>query len=172
LIFNYLFLLKYLPQAFFMKTLVIGVGQFSRGDDSVGLEVVKAWSVRHPERADDVKIILCDTPGMDLLDSSFGDYEAIFLVDAIIDPPNPGKITLLEMNELESSITDQRTTHGLGVLQSIKIMEVLNKKPIPPVTVIGISGKHFSLGSRMTTEVKKAIPIAVETLDQLVQALA
>jgi hydrogenase maturation protease len=155
-----------------MKILLIGVGQFYRGDDSAGLDVVKAWSACHPDHAVDVKVILCDIPGMDLLDSSFGDYEAIILVDAINDPPNPGKITLLGKNELDGSSTDLRTSHGFGVIQSIELLEAINKKPSPPITIIGICGKLFSLGSRMSIEVEKAIPVAIEKLDQVIQALA
>ena len=154
-----------------MKIKVIGTGQSLRGDDAAGLEAVKLWQVRHPESAARVQVELSELPGLGLLDLLEG-VEAAIIVDAVQDTTSVGNVLCLGMDELAGFIPGSGSAHGWGVAETLQ----LGKAVAPAlekcrITLIGIVGKDFRMGTGLSPEVRKALARAVEMLESEIQSL-
>jgi hydrogenase maturation protease len=150
---------------------VIGVGQTLRGDDSVGPVVVQEWTEKYPETAQDprVTVEVCDLPGLVLLDFLIGLEKAI-LVDAVLGGPSvtPGSLLRFNPSDLESFSPASGSAHGWGVAETLKLAETLQMEGIPEqISILGIAAAQVELGAEMSPDVKKAIPAAVDKLQEM-----
>jgi hydrogenase maturation protease len=153
--------------------IIIGIGQTMRGDDSVGMCVVKDWEQQYPETAAHVLVSISfqPLPGLGLLDQLSG-YETAILVDAVLGGPriSPGSLLYLGPEDLASFTRGTGSAHGWGVAESLKLAETLKRKDIPEqITILGVGGQQVDIGADLSPEVADALPDAVEALNRLVQ---
>jgi hydrogenase maturation protease len=152
-----------------MNILILGIGQSMRGDDAAGLEAVRAWRRQYPDSAAQVRVELCELPGLALLDLLEG-MDAAVLVDAVRASELPGTILRLRPDELESFTSESGSAHGWGVAETLKLGQrmyawVENCR----ITLVGIVGKDFSVGAELSPEVRKAIASAADLVEREIQ---
>jgi len=148
------------------KVAVIGIGQSLRGDDAVGLEVLRQWRERFQETASrlEVQSEACELPGLTLLDL-FNDVDTAILVDAVQGKSTPGTIHLLDENELSAFTSDAKSAHGWGLAETLQLgNELMVTKT--KVRVVGIQAEQMTLGTGLSEAVKDAIPIVCEMLEE------
>jgi hydrogenase maturation protease len=134
--------------------LIIGIGNEWRGDDAMGIRLVKQMSQTYPSVAD----YYTETDDLTRLIDVWEDRKA-FLVDAFHHPAMPtGKI--LETRRLDSWIGHDflgTTTHSITLKSAWDLALVLHKKPLSCL-IVGINGNQWNVGQNMSQEVEEAIP--------------
>lgn len=137
------------------RTLVIGVGNEYRGDDGVGLHVI-----RDLRRA--------GIAGCDLLEESgeggalmecWKERDVVILVDAVRSGSPPGTIHRIEAHKgpVPAALA-HFSSHAFGIAEAIELSRILNR--LPEVLIIyGIEGKSFTAGSSLSAAVEAASAI-------------
>lgn len=124
-----------------MIDLVIGIGNDFRGDDKIGLDLVRGLP---DERAQ--KKILSDGNVTDLLSLISPDKE-IVLVDCVVSGNPPGKVVMHDLNKNQFVVgSKSSTTHGFGLAEFISLVKLMNLRP-KKFILIGIEGINFKIGS-------------------------
>ena len=126
--------------------LVIGLGNPLSGDDAYGHRVVKLLEAECPDLLDRCDLIDAHTDLLGHLDS-FGRYERVVLVDALLDPQQRfgawGEVVTLGPEELDSLPDPVAGIHEVSPLTAIKLYKTL--KPD--------SGTRFSLVALCTDRI-------------------
>lgn len=153
-----------------MRILVLGIGQSLRGDDSVGLEVVRAWQEKYPATARRVRVDFSEQPGLDLVELLNG-MDAVLLVDALYNPAEPiGTIHNLGLHQLESFGFSSRSAHGWGVAEGLKLAKHLNPELAKTqIEILGISIRQSKNVTELSLEVKQSIPTACDLIEEKVR---
>ena len=154
-----------------MEFAVIGIGQSLRGDDAAGLAAVRLWQEQYPQTASRVQGELCELPGLGLLDLLDG-LQAVILVDALHAPDAPGTLYRLGPDELAAFTADTQSAHGWSVAETLFLGRSLYPEVAKcRITLIGIVGGQFILGSGLSPAVKDALDAAAVLIEKEVQAL-
>jgi hydrogenase maturation protease len=154
-----------------MTVLVLGIGQSLRGDDTAGLEAVRLWQQTCPQTAQRVQVELSELPGLGLLDHLQGMHAAI-IVDALQSNAAPGTLHHLGPDELAAFTLDAQSAHGWGVAETLALGSSLYPWLAEcRISLIGIAGKDFGMGARLSPAVQAALPDAAALIEQEVQGL-
>ena len=78
----------------------------------------------------------------------------------------PGTIKIFDMNVAEVR-TQTTSTHGINLERTISLAAALGKAPEKAI-VVGIEGKLFGDGDKLSPEVADAVVDAVKMIDQIV----
>jgi hydrogenase maturation protease len=154
-----------------MKILVLGIGQSLRGDDGAGIAAVQYWQDAYPDTAALVRLELAEVPGLDVLERLTG-MDAAILVDALQTGAPPGSLFSLEPRDLAAFGLDSGTAHGWGVAETLQLGLALQPALQSCwITLIGISGQDFQLGTDLSPALRGALAHAAERIQQLVAGL-
>jgi hydrogenase maturation protease len=145
------------------RTAVLGIGNPLCRDDGVGISVIDAMRScgRHP--------------GIDLLDGgtapdllSLLEEGTAFLiiVDALRGGGRPGDIYRLELREENISEDVPASLHGMGVLESLKLMRRLGLQ-VPRVVVIGIEPSDTSHGLGLSPAIGARLPELIASVESV-----
>jgi hydrogenase maturation protease len=152
---------------------VIGIGQSLRGDDAAGLEAVRRWRAAFPDTAcrPDVRVEVSELPGLGLLGLLDGLCGAV-LVDAVRSDAAAGSVHELEADQLESFTPGDRSAHGWGVAETLKLRRAL----VPPAAalhlkLIGIEAADVTPGAGLSPAVERSLPSACQAIQQQVLRL-
>jgi hydrogenase maturation protease len=135
------------------KTLIAGVGNHYRGDDGIGIEIIKI--LREEENPN---IVLFDggTDGLSLFDQ-LSLYERAIIIDAVFMGEAPGTIKLFTPSEAKLHIqSDALSTHGFGLAEVLKLAEEFAIKT--EIKIIGIQPESVDFGAVLSEVVKSKIP--------------
>jgi hydrogenase maturation protease len=153
-----------------MTVLVAGIGNLFSSDDGFGPEVVR----RMGERADDdVRVVDYGIRGMHLAYDLLDGYDALVIVDAV-PRGEPGEITVLEVgpddyrNDLGGA--DDFDPHGMNPVAVLASLGALGGT-LPPTYVVGCRPASTADGIGLGEAVAGAVPLAVETVDRLLDRL-
>ena len=135
-----------------MTTCVVGVGNEMRGDDAVGLAVVRALSGTVPEG---VEVIECEGEPVSLLSAWEGHARAI-VVDATQSDAEPGTIRRIIAADgpLPPALAGS-STHLLGLADAVELARALKRLPAATI-VYGIEGASFDTGMGLSEPVAAA----------------
>jgi hydrogenase maturation protease len=143
-----------------MKRVLIGVGNAYRGDDGVGLIVAERVRALAPREVD---VTLCEQEASRVMDA-FEGADAAVIVDAVASGGTTGE---LHRFDAASAAVPARvfgsSTHAFGVGEAIELARALGKLPTA-VVVIGVEGREFSAGERLSAAVEAAVPHAAEAV--------
>lgn len=146
------------------RVVVIGLGNRDRGDDGAG-PAVAAGAARATGLPEDA----CPPAGpVDLLDRWEGADLAV-VVDAVRSGARPGTVHVVDRPDAETVPgTPAGSTHGLGLACALRLSRAVGRAP-GRVVLVGIEGRDFATGSRMSPEVAAALPEAVQTVVGLIE---
>ena len=95
------------------------------------------------------------------------DVEKLIIIDAASAGDKPGTIYRFDIEDLESGPPDSLSLHQIGIVDSIKMMSLIGKRP-KSVTVIGIEPATVDFGLELSSEVKERLPRIIDiVLDEL-----
>ena len=150
---------------------VIGIGQSLRGDDAAGLKSVRLWQQLYPGSGSRVTVELCELPGLALLDLLDG-LDAAILVDAVHGPFKSGSLVRVGPDELAAFTPDSQSAHGWGVAETLSLGRSLYPALAQcRITLIGIAGGQFDMGTGLSPEVQTSLREAVSRIEEEIQAL-
>lgn len=143
------------------KVAVLGIGNPLCRDDGVGIRVIEL--MQSSGKYTGVDIIDGGTaPDLfSLLDES---VENLIIIDALRAHGGAGQIYRLEIDEVNIADESPASLHGLGVLDSLKMMVRLGIR-LPQVTIIGVEPFDVSHGFKLSRQMEALVPniiIAVE----------
>lgn len=146
-------------------TLVIGVGNDLRGDDGAGLAVARGLAARAPAG---VEVLALDGEPVTLM-QAWADHDEVVVVDAVASEDPPGTVVRVEAgrDEEQGVVPDRRrhdSSHAVALGDAVALARVLGRLP-PRLTILGITGAAFDLGTGLSAPVRVAV-------DDLVAALA
>jgi hydrogenase maturation protease len=145
--------------------LLIGIGNEYRGDDSIGLNVIRALKGRE---LPDTMLIESSGGGAELIEMLSSVRMAI-LIDAVSSGGKPGAI--YRFDALRQTIPAQLSfpsTHVFGVAEAIELARVLGRLP-PSLIVYAIEGENFSIGVGLSLKASEAVQKVVEQVSCEVQ---
>ncbi len=132
--------------------LVIGVGNWYRSDDGVGLVVARKLKTMNLPG-----IMVCEESGegMALMDT-WTNAEQVMIVDAAASGSPPGTVHRLHAGSMTVPYAFFRySSHAFSVAEAIELARALNNLP-PRLTVYGIEGENFGPGVGLSPEVERA----------------
>jgi hydrogenase maturation protease len=139
------------------KRLVVGIGNPDRGDDGIGLLIVRQL-VGYV--APDVTVIERSGDALALIDDWAG-HDAVILVDAAASGAAPGSIHRIDLlqDELAADLS-LSSTHAFGVVDAIGLARALDKLP-DRLIAYAVEGADFNPGASVSPEVAAAISAVV-----------
>lgn len=156
-----------------MRIKILGIGQSLRGDDEVGLEIVRRWRESHgadnPDHTIEVEIV--ESPGLSLLGLIAG-LDAAILVDAVQSGAPPGTLHKLTEEDLLNFGEGTGSAHGWGAAETLSLGRQLSPDDLPErIFIIGVEAVQFNLGEGLSPAVEASIPKAINMINQLIQEL-
>lgn len=132
------------------RPLIIGLGNALRGDDGAGLMVAELLA------GHGLDVVRCDGEPVSLLELWRG-FESVVIIDAV-SGAQPGRTWRLhaDAEELPVIFAGQTSTHLLGLGEVIELARTLGRLPAR-LTLIGIEGNRFSLGTKPSLAVEGAV---------------
>jgi hydrogenase maturation protease len=149
------------------RVVVVGVGNELRGDDAVGLAVVRALRSRLPPGVETVE---AHGEMGELLDA-WDDADLAVVVDAVSAGLVPGTVSVAEADTLllEGSLRASGT-HSLGVAEAVALGRTLGRLPARLV-LVGVEGRSFGLEAPMSESVAVAVEAAAARVLALLSSL-
>lgn len=149
------------------SVLVIGLGNRSRGDDGVGLEVARRLE---RSRRSNTRVILAHADLVSLLDLWQG-AAGVIVVDAMHSGSHPGTVRRFDAR-VKPMLGSQFgvSSHAVGLAEVIELGRVLKQLP-PHLSVVGIEGADFRPGAGLSPAVARAVPKAVRLVRALLTGL-
>ncbi len=133
---------------------MIGCGNLNRRDDGVGVLVAQRlqdYFWRNPRP--DVRIVEAGTGGMEVLFQAQGAHSLLF-VDACVSGSPPGKIFLLQGDELPNRPNPRYSSHDFRWDHAITAGQILFKEEFPrEIAVYLIEAGDTSYGRELTPSV-------------------
>jgi hydrogenase maturation protease len=111
------------------KLAVIGIGS-PYGNDTLGWQVIGKLRGLQNDKSplpDDVQLIACDRPGVQLI-SLLQDLDLAILVDAIENPAREGELHWIDPDEIRANHT-AISCHGCGVHEALALAKILGELP-------------------------------------------
>ncbi|MBN1376072.1 MAG: hydrogenase maturation protease [Dehalococcoidia bacterium] len=142
------------------KLAVLGIGNPLCRDDGIGIRIIELMRESH-EFEDIVLIDGGSNPDLfSLLDEN---TDSLIIIDAVKGGGTPGSIYRLAITD--DNVTDDLlpSLHGLGLLDSLRMMKKLNIRR-PPVTIVGIEPQDVSYGLGLSPLLKSLLPAILEAV--------
>ncbi|MFW6005220.1 MAG: NiFeSe hydrogenase maturation protease [Desulfonatronovibrionaceae bacterium] len=137
-----------------MKTLlVMGIGNILLRDEGAGVYCMQ--ELKKQDWPENVYFVDGGTFTQDLF-YIFENYDHLLVLDAVRGGREPGTLYRLEEKDLVENQKQQISLHDIDLLDSLKMAELLGKKP--NLTVLGIEPLEIQWEMGLTPEVQKHFP--------------
>jgi hydrogenase maturation protease len=140
---------------------VVGVGNYYRGDDALGILAIRELGRRHPGA-----IRTAEAPGelAGLLDLWKAE-DLVIVVDAVSPGKCPGQIHRLDaIHERVQTVQFRSSSHEFGLEDAIRLARTLNLLP-KGLVVFGIEGEEFAQGVGLSDPVVKSLPELIRLIE-------
>ena len=142
------------------QRLVIGAGNDERGDDGVGLWLVRRLEV---QRLPGVMVRVFTGDPTRLLEI-WANVEVVYLVDAISSGAPPGTVRRFNARcEPLPRAFFHLSSHGTSVADAVALGKALRRLP-PRLVIYGIESKSFGVGQPISPEVRRGAEQALAAL--------
>lgn len=145
-----------------VRRCVIGIGNPLRGDDGVGVRLVRELEAHAPQIA--LEIIACHQLTPELADTLSRVSQVVF-VDADVSS-EPGEVSC---RMIEPRAAHEAFSHRLEPSELLALTELLYGH-CPKAHLLSIGAHDVALNEQLSTEVECAVPVALARLLQLTGA--
>ncbi len=156
-----------------MRILIAGVGNVLRCDDGFGIEVLHC--LEKSLASEGVEYFESGIAGISLVQKLMDGFDALIIIDALDRGAEPGRVFVLEPDA--DSLKKPPSTHEATDLHQADPEVVLRMaaalKTLPPrAWIVGCQAQDCDdLGAPLTEAVARAVPVAVDRIREIVQAL-
>jgi hydrogenase maturation protease len=140
---------------------VLGIGNLLCRDDGIGVRI--AVEMQRMDKYSSIRIVDGGT-APDLIGLLDDKVNKLIIVDALRGGGRPGDIYRLELHEENIADGPAASLHGMGILDSLKLMRQLGRQP-PQVTLIGIEPADVSHGLRLSPVIEAMIPSIIGAVE-------
>ena len=136
---------------------IIGLGNPLRGDDGIGLVVLRYLQDCKKTLSKEIDFIDGGTSGMNLV-HFLENYDSVFLLDAVDFKGTPGELRKFTVEEVKNQkIQWFLSTHEPDFLSVFAILQQLGKIPTR-VLIFGVQPKDMSYKVGFSKEINTALP--------------
>ena len=123
------------------QILVLGIGNMIRGDDGIGIHLVRRLKQILPQK---YQIKELSTAGLDLLEAISG-FSKVILIDAIQTPDGePGQIYHLSLEDFKNS-SNLSSTHALDLKQVLELGKKLMGEKMPEkIEILAVEARRLN----------------------------
>lgn len=144
---------------------IIGIGNPNRSDDAIGWHAIDLLKKNPPAHTDLVKASGEMTELLEL----FSQYDTIHCIDAASGLKMPW-MRFETLEELAKNTTAQTSTHGLGLLEAIKMAKTLETLP-KTLIIWAIRAGNYKMGQPVATGCNEAIQTVVNSILTLAESV-
>ena len=146
-------------------TIIIGVGNESRGDDGAGTATARLLKSRITS---DIAVLEQSGEGTALMDAWHG-ASRVILIDAVCSGVTPGTIHRVDAaaTPLPKSIFPC-SSHSFGLADAVEMARALHELPTQ-VMIYGIEGSSFDEGVSLSPAVEIAIRSVADEVQRVIQ---
>ena len=137
---------------------VLGVGNILLKDEGAGVHLVQRLADK--VNCDNLDIVDGGTDP-DIISLVDDRVDKLIIVDAARAGDKPGSIYRFNIEDLDTGSSDHVSLHEIGVMESLRMMALLNRKP-KSVAIIGIEPKTIDPGLELSPEVEEKMPQVIE----------
>jgi len=141
--------------------MVLGIGNLLCRDDGIGVRIV--GEMQGLGKYSGIRIVDGGT-SPDLFALLDDDVNRLIIVDALRGGGRPGDIYRLDLREENIADGPAASLHGMGVLDSLKLMRQLGQQP-PQVAVIGIEPADVSHGLQLSPIIEAMVPAIIRAVE-------
>ncbi len=126
--------------------LILGCGNRLRGDDAAGIvaaEQLRALGVPARDSSGETSELI----------EAWSAADDVVVIDAVATGAPPGTVHVWDGHEPLTFGRASGSSHGFGVAEAIELSRALNRLP-EKLTVYGIEGARFEMGSSLSAEVE------------------
>ena len=145
---------------------VLGIGNPLCRDDGVGIRIIH--EMRDSGRYKTIDLIDGGT-APDLFSLLDENVARLIIVDALRGGKKPGSIYRLAITDDNIAEESPVSLHGLGVLDSLKMMKQLDLHR-PEVTIIGIEPFDTSHGLKLSPQLEALIPDIINAVEEEIRS--
>ena len=143
-------------------TFVIGYGNRRRGDDAAGPLAIESLA---ETGAQGLKLEEFDGDGMALIELWAG-IDSVVVIDAIASGRPPGSVFFFSADRIdEDGGLHCGSTHGLGLLEAVRLARTLGRLP-RRLWVVGVESERFELGTEASQAVRRGARQAARLVAQ------
>ena len=140
-----------------MRPLVIGLGNEFRGDDAIGVEILKG--MKNFAGVDTYHL-----RGDGTLLLPLWQHRHVVIVDAIkAEPAKSGEIVFLHPDEDELAHWPLTSSHGVSLAEAWRLAKILDQKPLS-IMIIGICGHQFEQGLPLSVGLCEQLPSIIDSV--------
>jgi len=140
---------------------VLGIGNPLCRDDGIGIRIIQ--EMQGSAKYAGVEIIDGGS-APDLFSLLDENVRKLIIVDALRGGGQPGAIYRLALAEGNIADETPASLHGMGVLDSLRMMKRLGLQP-PAVTIIGIEPADISHGLQLSPQIEALIPAIIKAVE-------
>lgn len=140
---------------------ILGIGNLLLKDEGVGIHLVQKLSARGIDR-ENLNIVDGGT-SPDIMSLIDHDIDKLIIVDAVKAGNSPGTVYRVDSDNLDLDSATPISLHEIGVLDSLKMMALLNKQPKSTV-IVGVEPKAIDYGLELSPEVEAKVPEIVKII--------
>ena len=146
---------------------IVGIGNNLLTDDGAGIHALNLLADGPAD--EDVDCIDGGTVGLALLDR-LSAHDGLIALDAMILGKKPGTVTVLQGEDMDTHLRNQRgSVHEVGLSDLMDALRLRGELP-DNRALIGIEPANMDWGTEPTPQVAAAVPQAADLARQLVQA--
>ena len=145
---------------------IVGIGNNLLTDDGAGIHALNRFAGEHAD--DDVDCIDGGTVGLALLDR-LSAHDGLIALDAMILGKKPGTVTVLQGEDMDTHLRNQRgSVHEVGLSDLMDALRLRGELP-DNRALIGIEPANMEWGTEPTDIVSAALPDAAGRVTELVR---
>ena len=146
---------------------IVGIGNNLLTDDGAGIHALNRFAGEHAD--EDVDCIDGGTVGLALLDR-LASLDGLIALDAMILGKEPGTVTVLQGEDMDTHLRNQRgSVHEVGLSDLMDALRLRGDLP-GNRALIGIEPANMDWGTEPTAPVAAAVPQAAELARELIVA--
>lgn len=143
------------------RVLILGIGNMLRGDDGLGVHIVRQIQESGIPLPEGVELLDGGTAGFDLLGLIDG-FDKIVIVDALKTDDRPGSIYRFTP-EHASSRGARFSLHEVGIMEVIRTLNIMDNNP--EIEFVGIVPENIrDIDTTISDAVLESVPRAVEVI--------
>lgn len=128
---------------------VLGIGNLLLKDEGVGIHLVQKLA----DTIDCTNVNVIDGgTDPDFISLVDDNIDKLIIIDAARAGEEPGTIYRFSIDDLDSGSFETVSLHDIGIVESLRMMTILNKQPKSTV-IIGVEPKTIDFGLELSPEV-------------------
>ena len=145
---------------------IVGIGNNLLTDDGAGIHALRKVALDNADK--DLACIDGGTVGLALLDR-LANLDGLIALDAMILGKAPGSVTVLQGEDMDTHLRNQRgSVHEVGLSDLLDALRLRGELP-EHRALIGIEPENMDWGTEPTAPVAAAVPEAAALARQLVR---